>query len=146
MSHSQSLDELIHSLVIKHPVLSVQEIAVGLWGEGKHEAKTKRLYRQINPYDDAANFKAVDLPRLSEVLNTDEIVLHQARRRGLAVYRIPDVPAEGRQEAMNALAQSIKEFGEFVTEAAASGDQIEKEGYEAIVAIAAMMALARREK
>ena len=149
MSYSQGFDELIHSLILKHPALSVPEIAVHLWGEGNQDAKGKRLYRQVNPYDDTASLKVVDPERLNDVLDTDRIIEHQARRRGLVTYRLPDVSVPedvDGQGVMKALVRTVKEFGEFAAEAAANGSQIDKEGYEAIEAIVSLMALARRRK
>jgi Na+-transporting methylmalonyl-CoA/oxaloacetate decarboxylase gamma subunit len=118
-SGSQRFDELLHDLIIKHPRFSVEEIAGRLWGEDQIASKAKKLYRQVNPYDDGANFKAVDLPRLTEVLEADEIVHYLARRRGMVAFRPATAEASANANSvLTALAKAVRECGEFMTAAA----------------------------
>jgi hypothetical protein len=89
---------------------------------------------------------------LMDVCGSDAPVEFLARERGGVFIRTPEA-AEGGGELARTLAASVKEFGEFMSETAASIadgripleqlDRINKEGQEAIEAIFAMLKLAR---
>jgi hypothetical protein len=89
---------------------------------------------------------------LMDVCGSDAPVEFLARERGGMFIRTPEA-AEGGGELARTLAASVKEFGEFMQETAASIsdgripldqlDRINKEGMEAVEAIMAMLKLAR---
>lgn len=124
-----NLDELIHQLIIEHPRLTVRAIAGKLWGEDKIESKEKRLYRQANPYDDNAYIKAVDLPRLIEILSEglspeeDEefggaaITIYLNKRAGRVCHR-QAAPVVEMKDVVPILGSSIAKCGAFFEEAA----------------------------
>lgn len=87
-----------------------------------------------------------------KLTESDAAINHIARELGGVFVPVPD-PADSPACLVTTLADSIKEFGEFAAETAQSLSdgiiskqeliRIEKEGYEAIVAIVAMMKLAK---
>jgi hypothetical protein len=89
---------------------------------------------------------------LMDACGSDAPVEFLARERGGVFIRTPEAAAGGGELART-LAASVKEFGEFMQEAAAGiadgqiprdqFDRITKEGMEAVEAIMAMLKLAR---
>ena len=83
--------------------------------------------------------------------NSNEPIHWLCRQRGGLFLQLPD-PAQGAGELVQALAVSIKEFGDFATEVAediSDGliprhqlDRIQKEGHEAMESIMALLKLA----
>ncbi len=144
-----SLVALAHKCVLNAPNgLDAYDIAPLAGYEGRSGYAT--MMAELTQPD-----RKCDMDRLLPIMDatgSDAPVEFLARHRGGVFIRVPE-PAQSNAELVQALAASIKEFGEFAAEAAsgiADGrvardelDRILKEGQESMEAIMAMMKLAR---
>ena len=141
-----SLTAVVHATVKNAPSgLDAKSIA-SLLGKPYHTLMSE-LSRQ-----DVHKFGADLVLPILLLTDSDEPLHFLARQRGGVFIRLPD-PADTNSDLVQALAASIKEFGEFASETArdvSDGDipadqlsRIEHEGDEAISAILRMKKIAR---
>lgn len=145
------LKPVVHQCVLNAPNgLETHDIAPLAGYEGSRITSYTNMMTELKQEG-----RKCDLNRLLPIMNaTDsDAPLHfLARHRNGIFYRLPE-PATGPGTLVESLAATIKEFGEFASEAAqcinkgtiTAGmmERMDKEGYEAIGAIMAMLNLAR---
>ena len=142
-----SLVAVVHQMVLRAPSgLDARTIA-DVAGYTNYNTMMSEISRQ-----QGHKLGADMLLPLMDAAESDAPLHFLARERGGVFLALPE-PARGGGELVQSLASSIREFGEFAAETAASIadgdvprgqlDRITKEGQEAVEAIMAMMKLAR---
>jgi len=142
-----SLVAVVHQMVLRAPSgLDTRTIA-DVAGYNNYNTMMSEVSRQPGH-----KLGADMLLPLMDAADSSAPVKFLARERGGVFLPLPD-PAQGGGELVSTLAASIKEFGDFASEAAADIadgdlsreklDRITKEGQEAVEAVLAMMRLAR---
>ena len=144
-----SLVAVVHQCITRAPSgLTTHDIAELLYPESTSAYNT--MMAELTVPD--RKFDADRLLAVLDVTGSDAPMHFLARQMGGVFLRIP-IPASSGSELARALADSAKEYAEFMQATAASiadGDiprdqlaAITKEGHEAIEAIYAMMSMAR---